>query len=74
MIFKIKKPLYLIKGEPYLIYNEDRSIETNSLEVGQVPEIDKLFEKNEEQIYVKGYISKNGRDLVINRKVTGQDW
>lgn len=74
MIFKIQKPLHNIKGKPYSICNEDRSVITESLKVGQIPEIDKLFDKEEKEIYVKGYISKNGRDLVINRKVTGQDW
>lgn len=74
MIFKIQKPLFSTKGQPYLIYNEDRSIMTESLEVGQIPEIDNLFDKGEDKIYAKGYISKNGRDLVINRKVIGQDW
>ncbi len=74
MIFKIQKPLFSTKGQPYLIYNEERSIMTDSLEVGENPDIDKLFDEGENKIYVKGYISKNGRDLVINRKVTGQDW
>ena len=74
MIFKIQKPLQNIKGQPYTIRNEDRSVITESLKVGQIPEIDKLFDKEEKEIYVKGYISKNERDLVINRKVTGQDW
>jgi hypothetical protein len=74
MIFKIQRPIISTKGQPYLIYNEDRSIMTDSLEVGQNPDIDKLFGKGEYKIYAKGYISKNGKDLVINRKVTGQDW
>ncbi len=74
MIFKIQKPLYATKGQPYLIYNEERTIETESLKIGQIPEIDKLFERDEKEIYVKGYISKNERDLVINRKITGQEW
>lgn len=74
MIFKIQKPLFSTDGQYYLIYNKDRSILTESLEVGQNPEIDKLFEEGEYKIYAKGYISKNGRDLVINRKVEEQDW
>lgn len=74
MIFKIHKPLYSNKDKSYLIHNEDGSVITYSLKLGQIPEIDKLFDKEEQNIYVKGYISKNGRDLVINRKVTGQDW
>lgn len=74
MIFKIQKPLHNIKGQPYSICNEDRSVITESLKIGQIPEIDELFDKGEREIYVKGYISKNERDLVINRKVTGQEW
>lgn len=75
MIIKIEKPAKFFKGQHYRIYNQDRSVDTNnSLKVGEIPEIDNLFEKNEKEIYVKGYISKNGRDLVINRKVTGQEW
>ena len=74
MIFKIQKPLYPTKGQPYLIYNEERTIETESLKIGQIPEIDKLFERDEKEIYVKGYISKNEKDLVINRKIIGQEW
>ena len=73
MIFKIQKPLISTKGLPYLIYNEDRSIETNSLQVGQIPEIDDLFQEGEYKIYAKGYIDKKG-NLVINRKIKGQDW
>ena len=73
MIFKIQKPLYSTRGNNYLIYNKDKSIMTESLQVGQIPEIDNMFGK-EEKIYVKGYISKNRKDLVINRKVIGQDW
>ena len=73
MIFKIQKPLHSINNRTYLICNEDRSIETNSLEIGQIPEIDALFQ-NEDKIYVKGYVAKNGKDIIINRKVTGQDW
>lgn len=73
MIFKIQKPLFSTKGQPYLIYNEDRSIMTDSLEVGEIPEFDKLFENGETKIYAKGYIDKK-RNLVINRKITGQDW
>ncbi len=73
MIFKIQKPLFSTKGQPYLIYNKDRSIETNSLEVGQIPEIDKLFQDGEFKIYAKGYIDKKG-NLVINKKVKEQDW
>ena len=73
MIFKIQKPLFSTKGQPYLIYNKDRSIETNSLEVGQIPEKDKLFQDGEFKIYAKGYIDKKG-NLVINKKVKEQDW
>ncbi len=74
MILKIQRPLFSTKGQPYLIYNKDRSIVVNNLEVGQIPEIDNLFDEGETKIYAKGYISKNGKDLVINRKVTGVDW
>ena len=73
MIFKIQKPLFSTDGKPYLIYNEDRSIESNNLQVGQIPEIDNLFTDDEVKIYVKGYIDRKN-NLVINRKVVGQDW
>ena len=73
MIFKIQKPLFSNNGQPYLIYNQDRSIVSNSLEVGQIPEIDNLSENEEAKIYAKGYIDKKG-NLVINKKVEEQDW
>lgn len=74
MIFKIQKPIASTKGIHYLIYNKDRSIITESLQVGDNPEIDKLFNQGEYKIYAKGYISKNKKDLVINKKVTEQEW
>lgn len=73
MIFKIQKPLFSTNGQPYLIYNEDRSIESNNLQIGQIPEIDNLFTDDEVKIYVKGYIDRKN-NLVINRKVVSQDW
>ena len=73
MIFKIQRPLYSTKGEPYLIYNQDRTIQTLSLEIGMLPELDNLFKKGEAKIYVKGYIDKKGR-LVLNKRVEEQDW
>ena len=73
MIFKIQKPLYSTKGEPYLIYNQDRTIQTLSLEIGMLPELDNLFKKGEAKIYAKGYIGKKGR-LVLNKRVEEQDW
>ena len=73
MIFKIQKPLFSNIGHPYLIYNQDRSIVSNSLEIGEIPEIDNLFKNNEVKIYAKGYIDKKG-NLVINRKVEEQGW
>lgn len=74
MIFKIQKPLFSSTQESlYLIYNKDRTIMSNDLEVGQIPEIDNLFSKNESKIYVSGYIDKKGR-MIINKKVNEQDW
>ena len=73
MIFKIQKPIFSTQGQPYLIYNKDRSIESNSLEVGQIPEIDSLFNDEDVKIYVKGYIDKKGR-ISISRKIEEQDW
>ena len=73
MIFKIQKPLYSTKGEPYLIYNQDRTIQTLSFEIGMLPELDNLFKNGEMKIYAKGYIDKKGR-LVLNKRVEKQDW
>ena len=73
MILKIQKPIILTEGQPYLIYNKDRTIQTDSLEVVQIPEIDNLFNEDELKIYVRGYIDRKG-NLVINRKVEEQDW
>ncbi len=73
MILKIQKPIISTVGQPYLIYNKDRTIQTDSLEVGQIPEIDNLFNEDELKIYVRGYIDRKG-NLVINRKVEEQDW
>jgi hypothetical protein len=73
MIFKIQKPIVSTAGQPYLIYNKDRSIETMSLQVGDIPEIDNLFNDDELKIYVKGYLDRKGQ-LVFNRKVEEQDW
>lgn len=73
MIFKIQKPLFSTAGLPYLIYNKDKSIMTNSLEIGQIPEIDNLFNKGELKVYAKGYVDRKG-NLVINKKVSEQEW
>lgn len=73
MIFKIQKPLLSTYGQPYLIYNKDRSIISDSLQVGMVKEIDNLFNSEESKIYTKGYIDRKG-NIVINRKVEEQDW
>lgn len=73
MIFKIQRPIVSSAGDNYLIYNKDKSILSQSLEVGQVKEIDEMFSENEYKIYAKGYIDKKG-NLVINRKVDNQNW
>lgn len=73
MIFKIQKPLFSTEGQMYLIYNKDRSVVSQSLEVGAIKEIDDFFDEDELKIYVKGYIDKKG-NLVINRKIEEQDW
>jgi len=73
MIFKIQKPLFSSDRQVYLIYNKDRSIMSQSLEVGQIKEIDDMFTQNELKVYTKGYIDKKG-NLVINRKVVSQEW
>lgn len=73
MIFKIQKPLFSSGKQTYLIYNEDRSIMSQNLEIGQIKEVDSMFNKNELKVYVKGYIDKKG-NLVINRKVDEQGW
>lgn len=73
MIFKIQKPIMSTEGQPYLIYNKDRSIMTQSLEVGVIPELDALFGKEELKIFIKGYIDRKGR-IVFNKKVPEQNW
>ncbi len=73
MIFKIQKPLFSSGRQVYLIYNKDRSIMSQSLEVGQIKEIDDMFTQDELKVYTKGYIDKKG-NLVINRKVVSQEW
>ena len=73
MIFKMQKPIFSSEGDIYLVYNRDRSIMSQSLKIGQVKEIDDLFDEDELKIYVKGYIDRKG-NLVINKKVETQDW
>lgn len=70
MIFKIQKPLY--GGTEYLLYNKDRTIITNSLAIGDIPEIDEVFEHTN-KIYVKGYIDRK-HQIVLNKIVKEQDW
>lgn len=73
MIFKIQKPLFSTKGQPYLIYNKDRTIVNSSLQVGENPEFDKLFKDDEVKVYAKGYVDKKGR-LILSRRVEEQNW
>ena len=73
MIFKIQKPLFSTNTKLYLICNKDKSIISQSLEVGKIKEIDNMFDKDELKIYARGYIDKKG-NLVINRKVEQQEW
>ena len=73
MILKIQRPTVSTGKEKYLIYNKDKSVLSQSLEVGEVKEIDEMFNENEYKIYAKGYIDKKG-NLVINRKVEDQNW
>ncbi len=73
MIFKMQKPIFSSNEGTYLVYNKDRSIMSQSLKIGQVKEIDDLFDEDELKIYVKGYIDRKG-NLVISRKVDNQDW
>lgn len=73
MIFKIQKPLFSSNKQIYLIYNRDKSIMSQSLKVGQIKEIDDMFNKDELKVHAKGYIDRKG-NLVINRKVIAQDW
>ena len=73
MIFKIQKPLHITKGQPYQIYNQNRTILTDSLKVGMLPDLDTLFRDGKVKIYAKGYIDKKGR-LVLNKRVEEQNW
>ena len=73
MIFKVQRPLFSTGGEYYLVYNKDKSILSQNLQVGKNPDFDKLFKEDEYKIYVKGYIDKK-ENLVINRRVENQDW
>ena len=70
LIFKVQKP---VVGETYLIYNKDRTIVNNSLEVGDDKDFDKLFDDLDNKIFVKGYVDKKGR-LILNRRVEEQNW
>lgn len=70
MIFKVQKP---VVGETYLIYNKDRTIVNNSLEVGDDKDFNKLFDDLDNKIFVKGYVDKKGR-LILNRRVEEQNW
>lgn len=70
MIFKIQKP---IVGGYYLIYNKNKSIVNQSLEVGENLDFDKLFKDNEYKVYAKGYIDKKGR-LILSKRVGKQNW
>lgn len=74
MILKIQKPYSIIeKTETYLIYNKNRSLMLQDIEVGQVEKLDSMFNKNEYIIYVEGYIDKKDR-LIIKRKLEEQEW
>ena len=45
---------------------------TDSLTIGDMPEMDKLFESTD-KIYVKGYIDRK-HQIILNRIVEEQDW
>lgn len=72
MVFKIQKPIFSTKGQPYLIYNKARTILLQDIEIGQVPTLDKMFD-DELKIYVEGYLDKKDR-LIIKRKIEAQNW
>ena len=73
MIFKIQKPLVTNGQAYYLIYNKNRTIVNQSLEVGENKDFDKLFKNDEYKIYAKGYMDKKGR-LILSRRVAEQNW
>ena len=74
MILKIQKPLFTTeKTRKYLIYNKNRNLILQDIEVGQVEKLDSMFNKNEYSIYVEGYIDKKDR-LIIKRKLEEQEW
>lgn len=73
MILKIQKPVITSGQERYLIYNKRKSTMINDVEVGQNPKLDNMFGKNENKIYVEGYIDKKDR-LIIKNKVDQQEW
>ena len=52
MIFKVQRPLFSTDGEYYLVYNKDKSIVSQNLQVGKNPDFDKLFKGDEYKIYV----------------------
>ena len=73
MIFKIQKPIATNGQAYYLIYNKNRTIVNQSLEVGENKDFDKLFKNDEYKIYAKGYMDKKGR-LILSRRVAEQNW
>lgn len=73
MIFKIQKPLFSNGNEYYLIYNKNRTIVNQNLEIGENPDFDRLFRDNEYKVYAKGYMDKKGR-LILSRRVEEQNW
>lgn len=68
-VFKIQRPMSSTTGEPYLIYNEDRSI-FSQMEPTQ--ELVKLM-AGAWRIYVKAYVDNNGI-LQIEDVVKEQRW
>ena len=70
MIFKIQKPLY--GGTQYLLYNKDKTVMTDNLEIGDMPELDKLFEETD-KIYIKGYIDRK-HQIILSKPVNEQEW
>lgn len=70
MIFKIQKEL--TGGKKYLLYNKDRTIITDNLKVGDIPDLDKAFEHTN-KIYSRGYVNRK-HQIILSRIVEEQDW
>ena len=72
MVFKIQKPIFSTEEDFYLAYNKKRNVVMNDIQIGQVPQLDEMFD-DELKIYVEGYVDRKAR-FIIKRQIENQDW